>query len=63
MVETNRLTPQNHHIRQGVVLGGRVALTHKMEADMGNRTTPRAEPVNFFQVERQQAVRQKSQLT
>ena len=64
MVETNRLTPQNHRIRQEVVLGERVALTHKMEADKSNRTTTlRAELVILFQVEQQQAARQKSQLT
>ena len=62
-METNRLTPHNHHIRQEVVLGERVALTHKMEADKSNRTTPRAKLANFIQVERQQAVRQRSQHT
>ena len=63
-METNRLTPQNHRIRQEVVLGERVALTHKMEADKNNCTTTlRVEPVILFQVERQQAARQKSQLT
>ena len=35
-METNRLTPRNHRIRQEVVLGERVDLTHKMEADRSN---------------------------
>ena len=61
---TNRLIPRNHRIRQEVVLGERVDLTHKMEADRSNRTTtPRAKLVNFIQVECQQAVRWRSQRT
>ena len=63
-METNRLIPRNHHIRQEVVLGERVDLTLKMEADRSNRTTtPRAKLVNFIQVECQQAVRWRSQHT
>ena len=64
MMEVNCLTPRNHHIRQEVVLGERVALTHKMEADRSNRTTmPRVKLVKFIRVEGQQAVRWRSQRT
>ena len=63
-METNRLTPLNHCIRQEVVLRERVALTHKMEADKNNHTTTeRVKLVNFIQVECQQAVRWWSQRT